>query len=398
MSVRHATLLLAAATLCLVAAIAGLLTRGGDASPEPEPVLVRQRYERDLAKAYVDAQCWQCHTVSTLREELARDFGAEAAGARAAGPDLAGIGGLYNASWHAAHLFNPQSVMPRSQMPAQRQLFVLDGLATTPNARGEQRPTLKYSTQLLLTFLQSLDVPSSLRVDWPRGLSELPQSGNVREGRELYARHCTGCHGAAGDGKGESAVFFIKPPANLSAGKLIWRSTLAPVASYDDIYSTLLNGLPGSGMPSFAALSERERSSLVAYIASLNRETFDAYEPMFESSVLQAPPKFEPAMAARGKELYTSERYNCASCHGTAGRGDGPQRLEIQKKYGVPTRDLVEERLRRGDAQGVFATLALGLGEAMPGALKSDRSNEAELWDLVAYVRALNRFESRAGR
>jgi hypothetical protein len=66
------------------------------------------------------------------------------------------------------------------------------------------------------------------------------------------------------------------------------------------------------------------------------------------------------------------------------------------KKYGVPTRDLVVEPFRRGDPQGVFATLALGLGEVMPGALKDDHSNESDIWALVAYVRALNRYEAKS--
>jgi mono/diheme cytochrome c family protein len=269
-------------------------------------------------------------------------------------------------------------------------------LATTPNARGEQRPALKYSTQQLLTFLQSLDKPSELRPQWPSRHKALPDPGSVREGAELFAQKCTGCHGIAADGKGEAAVFFVKPPANLAAGKLIWRSTRAPIASYDDVYSTLTNGLPGSGMPSFATLSERQRSSLVAYVASLSRENFNAYERDFAKPLLSEVPAFDAAMVEQGKALFAGSQYTCASCHGAQGRGDGPQRAELLKKFGVPTRDLVAERFRRGDPQGVYATLALGLGEAMPGALKDDNSNASDIWALVAYVRALNRYEANS--
>jgi mono/diheme cytochrome c family protein len=391
MSLRHATLMLAAATLCAVAAMAGMLARGAESSPPPHAA--RQTYDPRLAAAYVEAQCWQCHTVSTLSAELARDFGPAAAGARAAGPDLAGIGGLYSDGWHAAHLFNPQSVMAGSQMPAQRQLFVLDGMATTPNTRGERRPALKFSTQLVIGFMQSLTQEARFRALWPSGHKELPLSGSVREGRELYQRHCIGCHGQAADGRGEAALFFTKLPANLAASRLIWRSVRVPLASYDDIYATITNGLPGSGMPAFTALSDEQRASLVAYIASLNREVFDAYEPRFEDSVYESPPVLDAALIARGKELFSSEQYKCASCHGAQGRGDGEQRADLLRRYGVIVRDLGAERLRRGGAQGVFASIALGLGEAMPGQLKDDGSNKADIWALAAYARSLNRFE-----
>ena len=391
MSVRHATLLIAAATLCVVAAIMGLLTRSTNAATEAEGHV--QHYDKRVAAAYVEAQCWQCHTVSTFETELTRDFGAKAAGARAAGPDLAGIGGLYTDGWHAAHLLNPQSVSAGSQMPAQRQLFVLEGQVTTQNSRGERRPALTYSAQLVIEFMQSLTLPGRFRAPWPRGHKELPQSGSVREGRELYQRHCVGCHGQAADGRGEASLFFTKLPANLAASRLMWRSVRVPMASYDDIYTTLTNGLPGSGMPAFTWLSDCQRASLVAYIASLNREVFDAYEPRFDETVYETPPGFDAPLVARGKELFSSEMYKCASCHGAQGRGDGEQRGELIRKYGVIVRDLGAERLRRGDAQGVFASIALGLGDAMPGHLKDDDSNKQDIWALAAYARSLNRFE-----
>lgn len=391
MTPRHFTLLAVAATLCMLAAIAGLFTQNGAADSEPTPPT--QRYDRAAAAAFVASKCWQCHTVSTLQIELARDFGEQAAGARATGPDLAGIGALYSDGWHTAHLFNPQSVIAHSRMPAQRDLFVLEGQATVPNIRGEARPALKYNGQMVIAFLQSLTLAAPGRATWPRGMRELPESGSVPAGKRLFGEFCSGCHGTSADGKGEAAVFFSKPPANLAASRLMWRTVRAPIASYDDIYTTITNGLPGSGMPSFSHLSALQRSSLVAYIAALNREVFDAYEPQFDDSVLGQPPPVTPDLIAQGKALFASDKYKCGSCHGANGRGDGDQRAELVRKFGVSPRNLVADRFRRGGLEGVYASIALGLGEAMPGQLKDDGSNKGELWALAAFAESLNEFE-----
>lgn len=393
---RHVLAISIALLACTSAALAGALTSVSLApAGRFDPGLKAQSYDRDLAQAYVDSQCWQCHTISTLSVELARDFGAQASGARAAGPDLAGIGGLYSDGWHAAHLWQPQDAQAGSKMPSQRSLFVLNGLALTDNGRGEKRPALKLKTQQAIAFLQSLDLPSVGRLPWPRGHRNLPESGNVKQGRDLFVQHCTGCHGERANGSSPAARFFAKPPANLAGGVMQWRTTAAPLPSYDDLFTTITNGLPGSGMPSFsAALTDRDRASLVAYIASLNRDLFDAYEPEFEKEVAGLLPALTSDLIARGKTLFGDKNfYKCADCHGADGAGGGHLQSDVISKYGFPPRDLVSERLRRGDWAGVYATLALGLQPQMVGYLKSDRSNEADLWALAAFVRSINRFE-----
>ena len=44
-------------------------------------------------------------------------------GSKRTGPDLARVGGLYSDEWHRAHLFDPRSVVPESNMPAFPWLF-----------------------------------------------------------------------------------------------------------------------------------------------------------------------------------------------------------------------------------------------------------------------------------
>lgn len=91
---------------------------------------------------YIREGCVSCHTqmVRTLRSETARYGHYSVAGedvyerpflwgSKRTGPDLARIGGRYSDDWHAAHLADPRSVVPVSNMPGYPWLFdnVLDG-------------------------------------------------------------------------------------------------------------------------------------------------------------------------------------------------------------------------------------------------------------------------------
>ena len=77
-----------------------------------------------------------CHTqmVRTLASETARYGHYSVAGedvyerpflwgSKRTGPDLARVGGRYSDEWHAAHLADPRSVVPVSNMPAYPWLF-----------------------------------------------------------------------------------------------------------------------------------------------------------------------------------------------------------------------------------------------------------------------------------
>lgn len=377
---------------CLAALAAGLLTTLPASPPQGQPT-PPEPADEDLARAYVEAQCWHCHSVSQRQDELSR-LGVLAAGARPAGPDLSGVGGLYPDGWHFAHLWQPDAVSWHSHMPAQRHLFALGGKAGSANLRGEMVPVPSATTRKAVQYVQTLMAPSPQRLPWPRGRHSLTDSGSVVEGKKLFAELCSGCHGADGGGRSAVSAFFEKPPANLSGGIMMWRSTKAPLPSYDDLYTTLTNGLPGAGMPSFAHLSESRRASLVAYLASMHREEFNAYEPQFAEVLGTDAPAFTPEMVERGRALFRDqEYYKCSDCHGADGRGDGYLRGEVLRSFGYGPRNLVAERLRRGYPEGLYVTLALGLGRAMSGYLKDDASNEADLWALVAYVRSINRFE-----
>ncbi len=87
---------------------------------------------------------------------------------------------------------------------------------------------------------------------------------SIERGKKLYATYgCVGCHGEKADGNSEYAKTAPVPPTDLTY----------PVRSAgpkpEDTFRVLTVGLEGSGMPSFAGISERDRWDLVSYITYL---------------------------------------------------------------------------------------------------------------------------------
>lgn len=112
------------------------------------PLNAVQLEGRDI---YIREGCTVCHTqmVRPLQAETARyghySVAGEDAyehpflwGSKRTGPDLARVGGRYSDEWHIAHLLDPRSVVPVSNMPAYPWLFeaILDGKDTANKMRA----------------------------------------------------------------------------------------------------------------------------------------------------------------------------------------------------------------------------------------------------------------------
>ncbi|MBX9688797.1 MAG: cbb3-type cytochrome c oxidase subunit II [Candidatus Obscuribacterales bacterium] len=143
---------------------------------------------------------------------------------------------------------------------------------------------------------------------------------------------------------------------------------------------------PGSIMPSFSYLTDRDMNDLVAYLQSLgnNRKV---------STFVQAPEEYEQFVARKkvdtesdaaanaGRGIYTQ---NCAVCHGLEGRGNGPNAITLDKKPANFTRPFYKQypdafwffRVR----EGVPGTRMPHFGEIL---------SEEQMWYLVAYLKTL---------
>lgn len=105
-----------------------------------------------------------------------------------------------------------------------------------------------------------------LLADYPIGAvpASPPEPARVTA---LYAQQCAACHGPSGRGDGVAGIALDPPPiAFTDAGRAAQRTPLA-------LYQVISQGVPGTGMPSFAALSEADRWALAFYTGGL------AYSP-----------------------------------------------------------------------------------------------------------------------
>ncbi|MBO0711732.1 MAG: cytochrome c, partial [Acetobacteraceae bacterium] len=110
------------------------------------------------------------------------------------------------------------------------------------------------------------------------------------------------------------------------------------------------------------------------------------FMPAYPTSFYRSPTHFSARAIAAGAALYP--RY-CASCHGASGRGDGP----AAKGLALLPADLTLPHLFAHSDGELFWRLSQGFpgphgGVAMPGFRSS--LSDAELWDLIDFLRARN--------
>ncbi|NOT24452.1 MAG: c-type cytochrome [Nitrospiraceae bacterium] len=217
------------------------------------------------------------------------------------------------------------------------------------------------------------------------------------QGQVLFERTCLFCHGATGQGDGPAGWFlgrYASPrPRNFTAGSFKFRSTPSGDLPTDqDLFRTITKGIPGY-MPSFASLSEAARWQIVAYVKSFY-PGFRTETPVPLPLVGAPTPQLAESLD-RGRALYTS--FECHTCHGTEGRGDGPvtQAGELKDASGlqIQAADLTRPSSFKNGASlpDLVRTLLTGLdGTPMPSYAARLSDRETDAWDLAQYLRALS--------
>ncbi len=95
------------------------------------------------------------------------------------------------------------------------------------------------------------------------------------------------------------------------------------------------------------------------------------------------PAAADPAAAGRGAALFA--KY-CLSCHGQAGRGDGP----VAERLGFSAGDLTSPAVSKQTDGEIFWKIGTGR-DPMPGFARTETLTEGQIWDVVVHMRTLNR-------
>jgi len=214
------------------------------------------------------------------------------------------------------------------------------------------------------------------------------QAGDAQAGRAVYERKCALCHGEKGDGKGPGADLLDPRPRDFTTGIYKIRTTVNKTPTDRDLFDVITRGMPGTFMPAWDVLPEKDRWNLVAYLKAFAADKFK------EAPKKQELPKevaSSPESIRRGKEMY--EAIECNKCHGAEGRADGPSRPELKDEWGHPIRpaNLTKRWTFRGGGGRAEIAMRLTtgvLGTPMPSFIDSVEKPD-DIWHLANYLASL---------
>lgn len=231
-----------------------------------------------------------------------------------------------------------------------------------------------------------------------------PDDSSIERGRNLYLNYCSTCHGTDGKGSGPAAVHLFPKPRDFTTGTFKFQST--PVGSLptdEDLFRTITNGMPGSGMPAWDRLPEQDRRDLVSHIKSLSPR-FVSEQPS-DIVVIDREPMRTDELVKAGKVIYALA--GCGMCHGKTGAGDGPSAETLRDDLGRSIKPYNFTRARAfkgGDTpRDIYRTFSTGIGGTpMPGygedaltisretvsdlSIFSDIYSQEELREFAAYI------------
>ncbi len=249
----------------------------------------------------------------------------------------------------------------------------------------------------LLLCTQLYTAKANPQTDMVKLMSEQQK---IKNGSELFMRHCSGCHGTDALGRGPASQFLHPKPRNLVEGVFKFKSTpMGSLPTKADLLKTLERGLVGSSMPSFKFLPSDQREAIVAYVMSLRPGWNNQNVPIL---ALPYPPESIKtlkggtfyASALRGKTTYGEL---CLSCHGDTGIGDGPASEGIFDAENEPLKPANLRRLHLKAGSGsrdIFRTISTGI-EGTPMPPFEEVLTPEKRWDVVAYVLYLRGEENK---
>ncbi len=291
---------------------------------------------------------------------------------------------------------------------------------TKQGTRGEGRSVLwKITRRLMLCTVAGVLAGSVYVAPLGAQTGTTPSEADLAAGKVLYDERCAHCHGAEGDGQGSATEYVFPRPRDFTSGTYKFRTRHETedgnvLASDEDIYRSICEGLHGSSMPGWCGFfSNQQVWQLVHYIKTF-AEVFTEDKPGKEIDFSGEVP-FSVESVAKGKDIF-EQTFECHTCHGTQGRGNGQQALDgLEDDWGHPIwpANLTRPWTYRGgrERRDIFRNIVMGIsGTPMPAFADPDPMAEAQaiedaeerkeeeaaarelresIWHVVNYVQSL---------
>lgn len=246
-------------------------------------------------------------------------------------------------------------------------------------------------------------------------------SRQLQRGRQVYLDRCWQCHGVTGDGAGPAAGWLNPRPRDYRRGMFKFTSTpYGARPRRSDLLRTLQVGVPGTSMPAFNLLPERDLEAVVDYVLVLTHrgelefqlaseadasdelpadivaefigDIVEKWKDAESKTVYPLSPQPEPSAESvlAGKKAFLSK--GCSKCHGEDGRGLTPDNLrgDLKDMWGHVTMaaDLTSGMLHGGrEPLDIYRRISSGInGTPMPGFRETFASEPETFWNLVSYV------------
>ncbi len=222
----------------------------------------------------------------------------------------------------------------------------------------------------------------------------------IEQGKSIYFRRCSFCHGLLGDGNGPAADYLDPRPRDFTLGTFKFRTTQSgELPTDEDLFRTVSRGLSGTGMQAFDddliknGLTEEERWAVIYYIKTFVPEFEDPeLDPYL--SVIEMPenmPPFSPELVEKGKAIF--KKAKCWECHGESGRGNGQEAFDRTDDWGFPIRIRNVTHPWKikagGEVIDIFTRFSTGInGTPMPSFIEGI-PDASDRWALANFIKSL---------
>lgn len=194
------------------------------------------------------------------------------------------------------------------------------------------------------------------------------------EGKKLFLTFCSACHGREGKGNGEASKFLEKKPRDLTNQRIMFNRTDREL--FDFINHSKKDFHGARFIPAFRLeFEESQVWDIVAYIRSLSQKS--------------------RGDAVKGHKLFVG---HCAPCH----EQDDATAEESGEPSGADPADLTNDaRLSKMTDRDLYIAIAEGgLMIHGPSIMPqwADKLTSEQTWDIIAYLRLLQRRQSYSGK